>query len=152
MSPSVPCCASCKNRLADTTVHEGVGGAGGRPPRPKTVTTEPFYSHITRWIFQSIAGWMPLSQGAPRIASIAKGTTQKSHGYTTPGANVTCTPRARPRLARCSPSASLTFKWHEQSTHSPSCQGNSLTKEIVAGATINQGQTRCCMSSTPTEP
>ena len=130
MSPSVPCCESCKNRLADTKVHEGVGGAGGRPPRPKTVTTEPLYSHITHWIFQSIAGWMPRSQGAPRIASIAKGTTQKSHGYTTPGANVTCTPCARPRLTYSSPSASLTFKWHEKSTHSPTARATRSLRKL----------------------
>ena len=62
MSPSVLCCASCTNRLADTIVHEGVGGVGGRPTRPKTVTTEPLYSHITRWIFQSFLGsWIQVA-------------------------------------------------------------------------------------------
>ena len=73
---------------------------------------------------------MPRSQGAPRIASIAKGTTQKSHGYTTPGAKVTCTPRARPRLAHCSPSASLTFRWHERSTHRPAAKATRSLRKL----------------------
>ena len=55
-SPITPCFASHRNHLSNTTVHEGISGAGGRPLRPKTVTTKPFRFHITRWIFQSIAG------------------------------------------------------------------------------------------------
>ena len=100
-------------------VHVGFDGGGGRPLCPKTVTTKSFLSHITHWIFQPMMGATPLSQGALRIASMAKGTTQKSYCYTTPGANTTHTLCARPRLACFLPSASLTCKLHEQSINSP---------------------------------
>ena len=64
---------------------------------------------------------------------MAKGTTQKSHFYTTPGANVTCTPRARPRLVHCSPLASLTFKQCDQSTHSPTARATRSLRKLWLG-------------------
>lgn len=66
-----------------------------------------------------MAGCTPRSQGKPSMASIAKGSTQKSHTCTTPGANSTRTLCARPWLVRNLLLAIQTYKRWLVSNTSP---------------------------------
>ena len=98
--------------MAKTTAHTGGRGGGSRPPLLFTVMTEPLCCHNTRDKPQSMAGCVFHNHGVPKITSITSGMTQKSRVCTTPGAKVTHKARAKPRLARVSPSASRTLSLH----------------------------------------
>ena len=74
--------------------------------------TEPLCCNNTRDKPQSMAGCVLHNHSIPKIASIASMTTQKSRVCTTPGAKITCTARAKPRLACVSPSASQILNFY----------------------------------------
>ena len=76
-----------------------------------------------------------------KIASIASGTTQKSRVCTTPGAKVTCKARAKPSMARFSPSASRTSSLHILLMGSWAVAAIFFNQKVVSCATIDQNQT-----------
>ena len=91
-----------------------------------------------------MAGCTPCSHGRPNMASIANGTTQKSHTCITPGANSTHKLRVRPWLARNLPSAIRTDnRWLVSNTSPASLATVADRKQCEAPLSMSATHLRC---------
>ena len=110
-----------------------------------------------------MAGCTPRSHGRPSMASIANGTTQKSHTCVIPGANSTRTLCARPWLARNLPSAIRTYnRWLVSNTSPASlatvadrkqCEAPlsmSATHLCCARPMVHSSSNSCSLAAPPT--